>query len=159
MSTMDVVSTGIWLLIYFQIKHFIADYYLQGPYMLQKFRPDWGFFLPLAVHAGVNAICTLPILLILAPHLWYLCLVDFVIHFVMDRIKAGPKYLGRFKALSAKDMNYILLYKNTTKFKKFEPELKSNRAFWLSLGFDQMVHHLTHYFIIFVVIMDAIWSH
>lgn len=159
MGSMEIISLGIWFLLYFQVKHFVADYWLQGPYMLQKFRPDWGFFLPLAAHAGVHAVGTLAILLVFAPHLWYLCLVDFVVHFIMDRIKAGPKYLGRYKALSGKEIANIMSYRDTMGIKRFAPELKGNTYFWWSLGLDQMVHHLTHYFIIFVVVMDTIWSH
>lgn len=35
------------LLILFQIKHFVADYLLQGEYMLGKFKPGWSFLKPL----------------------------------------------------------------------------------------------------------------
>jgi hypothetical protein len=56
-----------------------------------------------------------------------LAIVDFVVHFTMDRIKAGPRYLGRFSDVSSK-------------------------AFWVSFGFDQMVHHLTHLYIVWYLI-------
>jgi hypothetical protein len=112
------------LLIFFQIKHFLCDFPLQGKYMLGKFRPGWGFLAPLTVHCLVHASFTLALLWAFSHlDLWYLAVIDFVAHFTMDRIKAGPKYLGRFK-----DM--------------YSP------YFWWSLGVDQSVHHLTHYFII-----------
>lgn len=118
------------LLILFQVKHFIADYPLQNKYMLGKFKADWEFFTPLLFHSWVHAVLTLGITLsftgdtVLAVKMYFL---DMVIHFLMDRIKAGPKYLGRFK-----DMY--------------------DRKFWWSLGLDQMVHHLTHYLIIYFII-------
>lgn len=116
------------LLILFQLKHFVADYPLQGKYMLQKFRPDWGFFIPLLAHSAVHAVFTLVIALLVKPEIALeVAILDLVVHFTMDRIKAGPKYLGRYK-----DMY--------------------DKKFWMSLGVDQMVHHLTHYFIIYLLL-------
>jgi hypothetical protein len=132
----------IWLLLlYFQLKHFVADYPLQVPYMLKKFLPGWDFILPLSAHCGVHAALTLIPVLMLKPSLWWLALADFAIHFVMDRIKASPKMLGRFKALTAKDFPTA-----SAAMKRY------NTFFWWSLGFDQMVHHLTHYLIIYTLI-------
>lgn len=113
------------LLIIYQIKHFLCDYPLQIPYMLQKISKD-KWILPLASHAGVHALFTLIIVLVVNANLWWLAIFDFVIHFTMDRIKASPNLLNRFEI--------------------------SNKFFWWSLGFDQMVHHLTHYVIIFALV-------
>jgi hypothetical protein len=110
------------LLIFFQVKHFIADFILQNVWMLQKARPSWDFVLPLSIHCGVHALMTLAAALYLMPHAWWLAVLDFVVHFTMDRIKAGPHYLGRFTDVRGK-------------------------AFWVCFGFDQMVHHLTHLYI------------
>lgn len=159
---METLSLVFGLLVVYQIKHFLADYPLQGGYMLKKFLPGWDFFLPLVCHAGVHGLFTLGILLVFAPHLWYLCFVDAVIHFFMDRFKAGPKYLGRYKALSGTEFKKVLdtylhaeddLARDTAKRR-----LKSNVYFWWSLGLDQTVHHLTHYIIIYAVVMDAVWT-
>ena len=116
------------LLVIFQLKLFLADYPLQFGYMLGKFKPDRSFFWPLVAHCSVHAAFTLAIVLCFNPGVWWLALVDGVIHFFMDRLKAGPKYLGRFKDLYSKQ-------------------------FWWSLGFDQMVHHLTHYYIIYKIVV------
>lgn len=120
------IQLFIALLVLYQIKHFVGDYVLQNVWMLQKGLPNWEFVLPLSIHCGVHALMTLAITLYLAPTLWWLCVLDFAVHFVMDRIKAGPKYLGRFN----------------------DPHRK---AFWVSFGFDQMVHHLTHLYICIVI--------
>jgi len=145
MSTFTLVFV---LLIVYQVKHFLADYPLQTPYMLGKFKADWDFLKPLTAHCGVHAAMTAIICWVVNPSLMWLALVDFVVHFVMDRIKAGPKYLGRFKALSGAEMKNILSYKDTIGLDQFKPKLRNNVLFWWSLGLDQMVHHLTHYFII-----------
>jgi hypothetical protein len=128
-----VVSYIFGLLIIFQLKQFLADFPLQNRYMLQKTRSDWSFIPPLALHCAIHAIITLVIALLIIPSLWWLAFVDFVIHFTMDRIKAGPRYLGRFR-----DTNSI--------------------GFWMSFGFDQMVHHFTHYWIIWMLITTALKS-
>lgn len=123
----DTLKWAFILLVIFQVKHFIGDFPLQREYMLKKFLPGWEFFIPLATHCAVHAILTLAIVLPISMSLWWLAAVDFVFHFVMDRIKSGPRYLGRFND-------------------------RSRSGFWNSFGFDQMVHHLTGFYIIWVVI-------
>ena len=172
------------LLTVFQIKHFLADYPLQGNYMLGKFKPGWDFVKPLLAHVGVHMAFTFVILLVFCPWLLWcqivgLTLLDGVIHFVMDRIKAGPKYLGRYKTVnkfqldayteiekmikaqplpeSIKDedeRDFMLLNLN----KERNAALKETPYFWWSLGLDQMVHHLTHYLIVFIAILINLLS-
>jgi len=118
------------LLVVFQLKHFIADYPLQGKYMLGKFKPDWGFLGPLLAHSSVHALFTFLISAICTGDFTFslgLGIFDLVVHAIMDRLKAGPKYLGRFKDMMAP-------------------------YFWWSLGFDQMVHHITHYILIWKIV-------
>ena len=115
------------LLVVYQIKHFLADFPLQNDYMLQKDHSDWSFFVPLATHCLVHAGFTLAVCLYYRPGLWWLALLDFVVHFFMDRIKAGPKYLGRFNN-------------------------KDRAPFWNCFGIDQMVHHLTYLYIVWVLV-------
>ena len=145
------------LLVIFQFKHLIADYFLQGGFMLKKFLPGWNFFLPLLAHTLVHGLFTIVIVLFYAPSLWWLGLVDMTIHFIMDRIKAGPKYLGRFKALSAKEFKKVydtyLHADNEESRNKAKSRIKSNIYFWWSLGVDQMVHHLTDLFVVYCIIV------
>lgn len=130
------------LLIAFQAKHWLADYPLQTSYMLKKFKPDWGFLLPLMAHAGVHAALTTIIVSTIKPlsFAFLAGVFDFAAHFTMDRVKASPKMLGRWKSLSAAE------FATATKEQK-----RGNVYFWWSLGFDQGFHHLTHYAIIFAV--------
>lgn len=128
---MDIINIFI-LLVLFQLKHFIADYPLQGQYMLGKFKSGYEWILPLVAHSSVHALGTfiVSIIFVSLPIAIGLAILDFIIHSTMDRIKASPNLLGRFKP--------------------------DNRYFWWSLGFDQMVHHLTHYLIIFIIILQNI---
>ena len=149
------------LLVIFQLKHFICDYPLQNSYMLQKFRPDWGFFWPLCAHCGVHAAATFLIVLVTLIYVPFnlnpsvvtfalMCVaIDFIVHFFMDRIKAGPKYLGRYKPLSPTEFKMM-----KTAGPCADEALRGNTYFWWALGFDQMVHHLTDYAIILMVLVE-----
>lgn len=118
------------LLVLFQIKHFLADFPLQVNYMIfRKTSANWDFLLPLLSHSAVHGVLTLFMCLYYAPHLWWLSIADTIIHFVMDRIKSSPKYLGRFNDLS-------------------------KAYYWWCLGLDQMVHHLTHIYIAWFIIKE-----
>ena len=148
------------LLIVYQLKHFIADYLLQGEYMLGKFKPDWSFIKPLLAHVGVHAIFTFTIatLLVAWPIALGLALLDAIVHFTMDRVKAGHKYLGKYKPVTSKEYidakNIIDSHTaSTVTINKEKNRLRSNVLFWWSLGLDQMVHHLTHYSIIYLIIL------
>lgn len=143
------------LLIAFQVKHFVADYPLQTKYMLGKFK-DSGWEKPLLSHAAVHAAITFTIVL------WYMAytnpthpywkeicfgaaLFDGSIHFVMDRIKASKKLLGRFKPLTAE-----------TYLAATPKQVRGNTFFWWSIGFDQLVHHMTHYAIIYWLVSNIV---
>lgn len=115
------------LLIAFQVKHFLADFPFQTPYMLRKTAPGWAFVVPLGVHCLIHAAMTAVIVGWVQPRLLWLAVADFLIHFAMDRFKSGPRYLGRFN----------------------DP---SRTPFWIALGFDQMIHHLTHLWIVWYLV-------
>lgn len=150
-----MLATVFTLLIVYELKHFVADFLLQGRYMLGKFKPGWDFLLPLSAHCGVHAGFTLLIVLRTNPSYWWLAIVDFVVHFIMDRIKASPKYLGRYKALSANEMIPIIQKAQVGVISDDDKKLvRNNGLFWWSLGLDQMVHNLTHLFIIFMLVKD-----
>ena len=133
------------LLLLFQLKHFLGDFPLQGRYMLGKFRPGWDFVLPLLAHVGVHAAgtfllaCSFGVRQALG-----LALFDATVHFAMDRLKAGKKYLGRFRALTPETAPFASA-----------AQWRSNHFFWWTVGLDQGVHHLTHYAIIFWLLRSA----
>jgi hypothetical protein len=137
------------LLALFQVKHFLADYLFQTHYMLGKFKSGTKWVLPLLAHSAVHALMTF--ILVRCFRDWRisaeLALIDLSVHFAMDRVKASPRLLGRFKALSAKEMLAI-----QSSSRPCQEALRSNTYFWWSLGFDQMVHHMGHYYIIWCAI-------
>lgn len=166
-----LMTTVFVLLVVYQIKHFLSDYPLQTPYMLQKFKPGWDFVKPLGAHAGVHALFTFAIVTAYnvhgsVPFAFGLAGLDFTVHFIVDRIKASPKMLGRFKAMSASDFGSHLRIIEAAKDPKAHPEIKlaakgfqrnikNNTYFWWALGWDQMMHHLTHYLIIWLLVGAA----
>jgi len=103
------------LLLAFQAKHLIADYYLQFPYMYENKGKEKGWLGPLFDHAGIHAAFTFWIVLFLTTtSLWIafsVFIFDFTTHFITDRWKAT---------------------------RKTDP---SQSWFWQSLGIDQMIHH------------------
>jgi len=140
-----------------QFKHFIADYLLQGKYMLGKFK-DKGWILPLSAHCVIHYLFTASIAVacgLSTFQAFLLGALDFTIHFIMDRIKASPKMLGRYAALSKNEMYAIIHRQRNNGLMPDDKELlKSNVLFWWSLGLDQMVHHLTDILIIYLIVSN-----
>lgn len=157
---------AIWiLLVIYQLKHFVADYLLQGKYMLGKFKTE-GWVLPLLSHALVHGAFTFSIAyfyLGLRESIM-LAFFDTYIHFLVDRVKASPNFLGKFRALSKTEMIRLIQLEamckvlenngsdQSEKLKEIAEKRKSNTYFWWSLGVDQMAHHLTHYLIIYAIV-------
>jgi hypothetical protein len=118
------------LLVAFQVKHFLADYPLQTPYMLQKCKPYPEYIWPLFAHAGVHAGMTFSLCVLASPFplMWAaffacsLASLDFLSHVVIDRLKASPSFLGRWKP--------------------------NQSQFWNALGADQMMHQFVMLFIV-----------
>ncbi len=102
----------------FQVKHLLADFILQTAWMAHGKEKPRGWLGPLAAHAGVHAVATAVIFALTAPAFAWLGIVDFVIHFAIDR---GKGALTR------------MLDADSTQ-----------TAFWWLIGVDQTLHHLTH---------------
>lgn len=152
------ISLLIVLLVVFQLKHLLADYFLQDRYMIGKFK-EHGWFKPLLSHVIVHGTMTFIICCFAAPDLAIpAAILDMFFHFAMYRIKASSKLLGRFKPVSKERMEEIMSYYNLFDKERVDrlvkPELKSNKWFWYSLGIDQAFHHLTHYIIIIAILLN-----
>jgi hypothetical protein len=113
------------MLVALQVKHFVCDYPLQNAYMLQKSLPDNRYIAPLLYHSGVHALGMLTLCLVFSWSTWFV-LLDFVSHFIIDRVKASPKLCGRWKS--------------------------NQGAFWSALGLDQMTHHLIGILTLFLAV-------
>jgi Protein of unknown function (DUF3307) len=114
------------LLVWTKFKHFLADFPLQGRYMLGKFKDGSDWILPLLSHVAVHGLFTLGLCLLVNPAMWWLCFLDMGIHFVTDRVKASKNLLGRWK---------------------FE-----DKMYWQILGLDQLIHGLTDILVLYLLI-------
>jgi hypothetical protein len=106
------------LLSVFALKHFVADFLLQTNWIARGKERVVGWFAPLAVHVLGHAALTLAIALAIAPHLWWLALVDLFVHAAIDRGKSMVGHWGGWEF--------------------------SQGAYWWLMGFDQFLHQLTN---------------
>lgn len=115
LSPENQIGLLLFLLVLLTVKHFLADYVWQTEYMLRKSHKT-GWERPLLLHSAVHGALTSVILMPpLGPVGLVLGLADLAIHFVIDYWKAQKV---THKVLS--------------------------RPFWIALGLDQMLHHLTY---------------
>ena len=115
------------LYICFRLKQFVCDFMLQTDWMaLTKGKPGWEGYRALFSHTAIHAHGTFLIVLVFAPGLWWLGLVDFVIHSLIDRFKG-----------------MLTFHKN------WKP---SDSIFWWTFGMDQEAHNFTHIFYIALIL-------
>ncbi|MCM2343277.1 MAG: DUF3307 domain-containing protein [Alphaproteobacteria bacterium] len=107
------------LYVAFRFKQFTCDFLFQTDWMaLNKGKPGKEGYKALFSHTAVHGAGTTLIALLLVPSFWWLGLVDFAIHSLVDRLK-GIYTLQ-------KGWSY------------------TDRWFWWSFGLDQEAHNLTH---------------
>lgn len=117
-----------YILILFQIKHLLADFAFQSSYMVMgKGLKGCAFIKPLASHCLVHVVLSAPIIyLFLGSNFMWLLGLEFIIHFIIDRLKSGPRYGGRFSMG------------------------QSPKMFWFLFGVDQLLHQLTYILFVFL---------
>lgn len=114
------------MLVWLQVKHFIADYLLQTRWIISgkgHFDQPGGY-----VHAGIHILGTAPALIYVGIDAGLVALLlaaEFVIHFAIDHLKALQS--------------------------RARPESPDSARFWAMHGADQLAHHLTYSAILFVV--------
>ena len=126
--------TFLYLYIAFRLKHFLCDFLFQSDWIaLTKAQPGVEGHKALLIHAGIHAVGTLGIVMIFIPALWWLAVVDFLVHGLIDFVK------GRF--------TYKMGW--TPKDTKF----------WWAIGFDQELHNYTHlaYMIVILSAMGGLY--
>jgi hypothetical protein len=123
-----MIAIGPLIAVYvaFVVKHLLADYYLQTAWMVKGKGRESDWVMPLAVHAGVQAAGTLLIILAARPSLWWLAVVDFVLHFAIDR---GKVLVGRRCGLTI-----------------------DKSAFWWAIGTDQFLHQITNFAFVLIIV-------
>jgi len=116
------------LYVVFRLKHLMCDFMLQSDWMaLNKGKPGSTGYKALIAHTGIHSVGTLLVMLIFAPALWWLAIIDLLVHSLVDRFKG------------------VLTFKKGWKAK--------DTMFWWAFGIDQELHNLTH--IVFVVMIFA----
>lgn len=127
MSLLDIFI----LYLAFRAKQVICDFFLQTSWMASvKGSPfNMGGATALSMHAGIHASFTLLLMLIFAPLLWWLALVDFLVHAGIDKLKA---YITNSKGWTYKDNQY-----------------------WWAFGLDQEAHNLTHLAYIVIIVISS----
>jgi len=118
-TTVAVAPLIAWMLV-LTVKHVIADFILQNSWMAIGKDARTGWALPLLAHCAIHGALATAIFALVAPRFWYLGLVDFVIHIIIDRAKG---WVGN----------------------RFDLKPDKNEWFWTLIGVDQALHHLTDF--------------
>lgn len=124
--------TGIVILyLAFRAKQLACDFFLQTSWMahFKGASVSDGGLKALGMHAGIHAAATFLLMLIFAPSLWWLGIVDFVVHSCIDRAK-------------------------TTIVAKYHWSV-TDKYYWWAFGIDQELHNLTHLVYIIVILMHT----
>lgn len=120
------------LLLYlsFQLKHLFCDYIQPHWIAVSKGKALRGIGgKALLYHAGVHAIGTFIVTMIFDPSFWWLAIVDFFVHGIIDRVKS--------------------LYMDRKNWKM------DTKKFWFAFGVDQEAHNLTHITYVILIFMAA----
>ncbi len=109
----------LWLLIAFQLKHLLCDYFFQYPrhFMVKGTYGKWGGVEHALIH-GAGTLLVFGLAGYFLPVFGLAAIIDFVIHYHVDWAKMK---LGAVKG--------------------WKPD---NNKFWWALGVDQFLHHVTY---------------
>ena len=100
--------------------------------VIGKGQRGWEFVKPLVSHCLIHmAFSAVIILFFLGVRLLWFLPIEFAIHFIVDRLKSGPRYGGQFSMT------------------------KAPRAFWCLFGVDQFLHQLTYVLFVFFVSVNG----
>jgi hypothetical protein len=125
------MSLELWLMLGFAIKHFIADFPLQRPFMYLNKGTLW--HVGGIVHAEIHGLGTTLVLVscgISGLPCLLLSLLDSVIHYFVDLIKVKIN-------------------------KHYELKPDNSEWYWVLLGLDQLLHLLTYVGIAYLVVAYA----
>ncbi len=124
----DLVSLMLWAISLLLVKHCIADFFLQTAFQYKN-KGIYGH--PGGIlHAGIHAVSTLPVFLILPPASLAMGILipvgEFVVHYHVDWLK-----------------------EQAVKRNGWTP---NTPGFWHALGIDQLAHGLTYVAIVAILI-------
>lgn len=129
---MNTTQMALIMMAVFVIKHKFCDFNWQTPYMMGKFKAGSAWIMPLFAHTSVHAIMSLAIIIAFnKPAYAWLALIELVVHFIIDRIKA----------------TYKLPQGVWT-----EVDKARNKTLWYNaFANDQMAHYLTYVAMLFIM--------
>lgn len=135
----------------FALKHFLASYPLQTSYTVKGLSSS-GWFVPMLARCGIQAGCTM----LLTLGFWYkmgasfngmllvsVMAIDFVSHFLIDRMKVSPEFLGRFQVASPQELAQMQIdytSKDPGVVVAAQAESDSNKYFWWADGFCHLLY-------------------
>lgn len=123
------LTTILYLYLCFRAKQFMCDFLLQSGWMaMTKGDNDFIGYKALGIHVGIHALGTLLVCLVFAPAFWWLAVIDFVLHGIIDKTKASI-------------------------VKKYNWHVKDSK-FWWAFGLDQELHNLTHLGYVIIIAMS-----
>ena len=94
MASSVVVGPLVGWMLVLTVKHIVADFFLQSTWMALGKDQKTGWALPLLAHCLVHLAVAMALILIIAPRFWFVAIIDFVIHLLVDRAK-GLCEIGR----------------------------------------------------------------
>jgi len=127
------LTTLLFLYIAFRIKHFACDFLLQTDWMaITKATPCNDGRKALLIHSLIHAAGTFVVVMLFVPSLWWLAILDFFLHGLVDFIKGRITYRMQWTPKDTK--------------------------FWWAIGLDQEVHNYTHlaYILLIITAMGGI---
>lgn len=115
----------------FRAKQVICDFFLRTNRMVeaQKLPFFAGGLAPLAMHAGIHAAFTFLLVVLFAPSLWWLGVVDFFVHGAIDKAKT--------EITQRRGWTYI------------------DSRYWWAFGLDQEAHNVTHLIFIIIIVWHS----
>lgn len=135
----------------FALKHFLASYPLQCSYTVKGLGSS-NWFLPMLARCSVPAITTM----VLVLGIWHkmgvslnvtllavVMAIDFVSHFLIDRMKVSGGLFGRFQVASPQELAQIAIdytSKDPAVVEAAQAESDSNKYFWWVDGFCHLLY-------------------
>lgn len=125
---MSLISILV-LYLAFRVKQLVCDFFLSYLTVTKDLPFSQGGVKALSLHAGIHASFTLLVVIVLAAQFWWLAIVDFLIHFLIDKCKA------------------VIVHKMQWTYK--------DSLYWAAFGIDQEAHNLTHLAYIILIVISS----
>lgn len=120
------------MFILLHVKHFLADFPFQTPYMLGKAKKGFAWLLPLTSHCAVHAFFSALIITLFKPQMVWVAGIEFIAHFIIDKLKVSYK-LPQGQWDNSVKGQYL-------------------SKFYMAFGADQLAHQLTYLLMVYFIV-------